>query len=172
MIPGLSNDSLFLLIAITAGAAIGLFIVQRWIWPLVKSAVKKKPTKLTEERSADLVRKYMHELGKVEERRANSMSLPMLSVVRTGRKGDTVMCIITNRGGTAMNLSVEAEDEMAASVEPQTLLQKMQTARVMMRGVAPDRDTIRFQLYYDDSYGHRTRRTYAYNKFKSTFKEV
>lgn len=170
MIPGLEGLTPIRIIGIIAGIAMGVFAFQYWILPRLQSA-RNLSSKLPEERAAEMMERFQRERNEAEGlSRDFSLAAPRITVLRTGRKDDTVLCIMANRGGTAINLDVESDMGIAAKIEPRSMLKNAETARIQLHGAGTTRAALQFKLSYDDSYGHRVYRTFAYAD--TTFKEV
>ena len=170
--PEIGGQSVLTLFGIFIGIGVLVFGFQQWGWPIIQGMLNVN-AKMPGERAAELMGQYMRDRDRLESTpRDFSLAAPLLSILRTGRKDDTMMCILANRGGTASNLHVEAGERVSVTIEPRSMLKNAETARILLRGVDPRADSVQIQLSYDDSYGQRTQRTFSYTRQASTFKEI
>ena len=165
----LSGEMVLKIFLILGGIGMGVFALLYWGLPWYQSP-KNATSRIAEERSADLLARYMRELNQIDvSPRDVSLSAPRLSVVRTGRRDDPLVCLMVNRGGTATRLEVEVPPGVTATVEPNAALKPEETVRILLRGTGAGE--MAFRLFYEDAYGLRNERRYRFGTDASTFRE-
>lgn len=161
----------FILGLIGAGAAVVFFLYRVevfWDWLSRMGAGGKS----SEELSADLIVKYHKESMKLESGVRNITSAnPKLKMIRTAVQGDRLVCLLTNDGSPASNLTIESEDAEAVRIEPTRLLEKGQTGSIYLDGITNNPNALSFQLSYTDPTGMRVFKTYNYSPESRRFLE-
>lgn len=171
MPPDFGNPNIVLGI-IGAGAALVYFVytlqMRMNIFSFLLDNVKTSP----EERSADLLQRYHQESQQPQTKiRSVSAASPRLQMLRAAQKDGAILCFVVNKGGTAINLSVETAGDVDARIEPANMLATDQTASITLTNTHTAQGRLQFQLSYDDSMGMRVMRSYSYSSQERKFIE-
>jgi hypothetical protein len=158
-------------IGIVSGSVVSVWFFVWFIWPRLEDLIRGH-RKSADERAAELKAAYYREQQSMEASpRSFSMAAPRVEILRIGQRPGGVTCLLVNRGGTAMNLTVEPLGAFEARIEPTVTLGNGETGRISIQG-PPLSPHMQFQLTYDDSYGQRVVRHFSYSDTESTFKEI